>query len=159
RSVVRAEPGWRDKISVAWVLSRDRPMIPPIPNLHDFASRDFKIADASFDHPWGRSVASGLERLVHDLRGVRIGLALSGGAARGMAHLGVLKALDDNGIIPDMIAGTSAGAMTGICYSSGFDPAYCAERFAEDLRPGWIFRQIPQGKHWYLLYKYRTGQF
>ena len=42
----------------------------------------------------GRSLANGLERLVHDLRGVRVGVALGGGAARGMSHLGVLKALE-----------------------------------------------------------------
>jgi predicted acylesterase/phospholipase RssA/CRP-like cAMP-binding protein len=159
QTVAATEASWRDKISVAWVLEGDRPLVPNVPNLPEFASRDFKIAETSFTSPWGRSVASGLERLVHDLRGVRIGLALSGGAARGMAHLGVLKALDENGIIPDMIAGTSAGAMTGIIYSAGFDPAFCADRFAEDLRPGWIFRRLPHGNHWYLVYKYRSGQF
>jgi predicted acylesterase/phospholipase RssA/CRP-like cAMP-binding protein len=159
RAVAEAEHGWRDKISVAWLLDGDKPVAPSISNLPEFASRDFKIADTPLGSPWGRSLAAGLERLVHDLRGVRIGLALSGGAARGMAHLGVLKALDECGIIPDMVAGTSAGAMTGIVYSSGFDPAFCTERFAEDLRPGWIFRRLPHGNHWYLLYKYRTGQF
>ena len=109
--------------------------------------------------PWGRSLASGLERLVHDLRGVRIGVALGGGAARGMSHLGVLKALEQNGIVVDMIAGTSAGAMTGIIYASGLDPDYSADQFATDLRPSWIFRHLPRGNHWYLLYKYRRGHF
>ena len=41
-------------------------------------------------------------------------MALGGGAARGMAHLGVLKALEQHGIVTDMIAGTSVGAMIGI---------------------------------------------
>jgi predicted acylesterase/phospholipase RssA len=109
--------------------------------------------------PWGRSLAGGLERLVHHLRGIRIGLALGGGGARGMAHLGVLKALEQNGIVVDMIAGTSAGAMTGIVYASGLDSDYAADRFSTDLRPGWIFRHIPRGSHWYLVSKYRRGQF
>ena len=43
----------------------------------------------------------------------RVGLALSGGAARGMAHIGVLKALEEAAIPIDMISGTSAGAMVG----------------------------------------------
>jgi len=120
---------------------------------------DFKIADAPFAHPFGPSISNGLERLVHDLRGIRIGVALGGGAARGMAHLGVLKALEQNGIVVDMIAGTSAGAMTGILYSSGIDPDNNADRFATDLRPGWIFRHLPHGNHWYLVHKYRLGQF
>jgi predicted acylesterase/phospholipase RssA len=100
-----------------------------------------------------------MERLVHYLRGVRIGVALGGGAARGMAHLGVLDALDQNGIVVDAIAGTSAGAMTGVMYSAGLDCEYLASRFAADLTPPWIFRQFPNGGYWYLLYKYRRGQF
>jgi NTE family protein len=60
-----------------------------------------------------------MERLIHYLRGVRIGVALGGGGARGMAHLGVLNALDQNGIVVDVIAGTSVGAMTGVLYSAG----------------------------------------
>ena len=118
--------GWRDKISVAWLLEGGSPVVPVVPNLRDLACRDFKIAETPPQLPWGRSLANGLERLVHDLRGVRIGVALGGGAARGMSHLGVLKALEQNGIVVDMIAGTSAGAMTGIMYSAGLDPDYNA---------------------------------
>jgi predicted acylesterase/phospholipase RssA/CRP-like cAMP-binding protein len=151
--------GWRDKISVAWVLKDDCPVVPAVPNLHELICRDFKIAEFPPQLPWGRALANGLERLVHDLRGVRIGVALGGGAARGMSHLGVLKALEQSGIVVDMIAGTSAGAMTGILYSSGMDPDHNASLFATQLRPSWLFRHIPRGNHWYLLYKYRRGQF
>jgi predicted acylesterase/phospholipase RssA len=100
-----------------------------------------------------------MERLVHFLRGVRIGVALGGGAARGMAHLGVLNALDQNGIVADVIAGTSVGAMTGVFYSAGLDCDYLASNFAADLKPPWIFRHLPSGGYWYLLYNYRSGQF
>ena len=48
-----------------------------------------------------------------------IGLALSGGAARGIAHIGVLRALEENKIPIDCIAGTSAGALVGGAYASG----------------------------------------
>ena len=48
-----------------------------------------------------------------------IGLALSGGAARGIAHVGVLRALEENNIPVDAIAGASAGALIGGCYASG----------------------------------------
>jgi len=151
--------GWRDKISVAWLLEGDAPVAPAIPGLHEVVSRDFKVAEQPPERPWGRSLASGLERLVHDLRGVRIGVALGGGAARGMSHLGVLKALEQAGIVVDMIAGTSAGAMTGVVYASGLDCEYSADRFSADLRPGWVFRRLPRGDHWYLLYNYRRGRF
>jgi len=51
----------------------------------------------------------------------RLGLALGGGAARGFAHIGVIKALENSGIVPDVITGTSVGAVVGSLYASGFD--------------------------------------
>ena len=48
-----------------------------------------------------------------------IAMALGGGGALGIAHLGVLKVLHEYGIEPDFVAGTSAGAMVGACYCSG----------------------------------------
>src|SRR4026209_2604713 len=48
-----------------------------------------------------------------------VGLALSGGAARGMAHVGVLRALVENDIRIDCIAGTSAGSIVGGAYAAG----------------------------------------
>jgi predicted acylesterase/phospholipase RssA/CRP-like cAMP-binding protein len=151
--------GWRDKLAVAWLVEEGQSTAPTTPGLNELVSRDFKLSDTPSQSPWGRVLGNGLERLVHDLRGVRIGVALGGGAARGMSHLGVLKALEQNGIVVDMIAGTSAGAMTGIVYASGLDADYSASQFSNDLRPSWIFRCFPSGKHWYLLYKYRRGHF
>ena len=51
-----------------------------------------------------------------------IGIALGGGVARGMAHVGVLRELEKNGIPIDLIAGTSAGALAGACYAAGMTP-------------------------------------
>ncbi len=50
---------------------------------------------------------------------VKIGLALGGGAARGWAHIGVLRGLLEAGIVPDIIAGTSIGAVVGGCHIAG----------------------------------------
>jgi NTE family protein len=50
------------------------------------------------------------------------GLVLSGGGARGFAHIGVLQALNDEGIYPDVISGTSAGALAGVLYADGYTP-------------------------------------
>ena len=49
----------------------------------------------------------------------RIGLALSGGGARGFAHIGVYKAMEELGICPGIISGTSAGSITGAMFASG----------------------------------------
>jgi NTE family protein len=151
--------GWRDKTIIAWLLDSGGVVAPDLPSLRNLACRDYKIVETPPQFPLGRSIASGIERLVHELRGVRVGLALGGGAARGMAHLGVLKALDENGIVVDTIAGTSSGAMTGILYSSGFDGEYLANQFSKDLKPTWFFRRLPRGSQWYLLYKFRRGHF
>lgn len=53
---------------------------------------------------------------------LKIGYCLSGGGVRGIAHLGVMKALDEKGIKPSVIAGTSAGALMGAFYAAGFTP-------------------------------------
>lgn len=50
------------------------------------------------------------------------GLILSGGGARGFAHIGVLRVLEEAGIVPDVIAGTSMGAIIGAFYASGLTP-------------------------------------
>jgi len=53
---------------------------------------------------------------------MKIGIALSGGGAKGIAHLGVLKALDESGIAISVVSGTSAGAICGAFYCSGYRP-------------------------------------
>ena len=53
---------------------------------------------------------------------IKLGLALGGGGARGVAHIGVLKAFEENGITFDFVAGTSAGSIVGAMYSFGKTP-------------------------------------
>lgn len=52
----------------------------------------------------------------------KIGIALSGGGVRGISHLGVLKALNEAGIFPTRVSGTSAGAIVGTMYCYGYSP-------------------------------------
>jgi len=56
-----------------------------------------------------------------------IGLVLSGGGARGIAHLGVLQALEETGLPPDIISGVSAGALIGALYAGGYKPKQLLE--------------------------------
>lgn len=58
----------------------------------------------------------------HDEYKYKLGLSLSGGGAKGFAHLGVLKAMDELNIHPGIIAGTSAGAFAGVLYADGHSP-------------------------------------
>lgn len=57
------------------------------------------------------------------LPGGGIALVLSGGAARGFAHVGVIKALEAHGLKPDLVVGSSAGSIVGALYASGLDGA------------------------------------
>lgn len=58
---------------------------------------------------------------------MKIGIALSGGGSRGLAHLGALKALSELGIKPTMIAGTSAGSLVGAFTAAGYSPDFIFE--------------------------------
>lgn len=58
-----------------------------------------------------------------------VGLVLSGGGAKGIAHVGVIKALEDNDIPIDYVTGTSMGAIVGSLYSCGWSPERMLEFF------------------------------
>src|ERR1700755_1793238 len=62
-----------------------------------------------------------------------IGLALGGGAARGFAHIGIVKTLIAHGILPDVIVGTSIGAVVGGSFAAG--PLDTLETWARGLQP------------------------
>lgn len=83
---------------------------------------------------------------------MRIGLALGGGGARGLAHIAILEAFDELGIKPTMIAGTSIGALIGAAYASGMTAGeirdYCKAAFS---RRGAALKHLYirwQGRFW-----------
>ena len=64
----------------------------------------------------------GLDRMARHLTGHRIGLAMGSGAALGYSIIGILRVLERNGIYPDLISGTSMGALIGSFYAMGCMP-------------------------------------
>lgn len=67
---------------------------------------------------------------------MKIGIALSGGGMRGIAHAGVLKALEENDIKIDIIGGTSSGSLVASLYAMGYSPYYIYllfQRYAKDM--------------------------
>ena len=72
----------------------------------------------------------------------RLGLALGGGAARGFAHIGVIQVLEENGIRPALVAGTSAGSLVAALYAGGMNGrqlAALAENMDEAAVTDWAF--------------------
>src|SRR5690606_22407346 len=64
----------------------------------------------------------------------KVGLALGGGGARGLAHLGVLQHLEKIGLRPDVVSGTSAGAIVAALYAFGLSPKEIFEELSK-LKP------------------------
>lgn len=67
-----------------------------------------------------------------------IGISLSGGGTRGVVHIGALQALEENGIFPEVIAGTSAGSIVGAMYAHGYTPAQIMQ-IASERSLIWMF--------------------
>ncbi|MEW5967759.1 MAG: patatin-like phospholipase family protein [Pseudomonadota bacterium] len=71
---------------------------------------------------------------------IKVAIALGGGAARGFSHIGVIKALEAQGIVPDIVTGTSAGSVVGALYASGlsgFELQQIALGMEEDMLADW----------------------
>src|SRR5690554_452583 len=66
---------------------------------------------------------------------VKIGIALSGGGAKGFAHIGVLKVLEEEGIPIQVVSGTSMGSIVGGLYAIGYTPAMLEEIA---MRDDWV---------------------
>ena len=62
-----------------------------------------------------------------------IGLVLSGGGAKGVAHIGVIRALEENNIPIDYVAGTSMGAIVGGLYAAGYSPDEMMELLGSEM--------------------------
>src|SRR5665647_659096 len=67
----------------------------------------------------------------------KVGLVLSGGGAKGIAHIGLIQALEENGIPIDYITGTSIGAVVGGLYAMGYSPAEMLELIKSDEFKNW----------------------
>lgn len=74
----------------------------------------------------------GIDSIFRRDRKYETGIILSGGGARGFAHAGILKALNEAGIYPDVISGVSAGAIVGALYADGHSPDEIFEIFSQE---------------------------
>lgn len=156
QAILRHAPQLASRIQLVWTAAaKDHlpaanpirlPVRPPIRILYEGEpqSAQFRTHD--------------LVRLAHAMRGIQIGLALGGGGARGIAHLGVLEVLQREGIYFDRVAGTSAGAIIAAGHAAGISLSDIRTFFEKEMTPPAWLRRLPRARQWYLLAMFR-GQF
>ena len=91
--------------------------------------------------------------------GQKVGLVFSGGAAKGLAHVGVLKALEEHEIPIDYIVGTSMGGIIGGCYAAGMSPIQIEQMVLSDQFRRWINGLPETGYNYYYHRSDETPQF
>lgn len=79
----------------------------------------------------------------------KVGLVLSGGGAKGIAHVGVIKALEENGVPVDYVTGTSMGAIVGSLYSCGWSPETMMAMFTSQDFADWSSGTVPKSRQLY----------
>ncbi|MBL7850574.1 MAG: patatin-like phospholipase family protein [Cyclobacteriaceae bacterium] len=82
-------------------------------------------------------------------RGQKVAVVMSGGAAKGLAHVGMLKALEEHEIPIDFVAGTSMGGIVAGCYAAGMSPAQIEEIMLSDDLSRWVNGQLEEGYNYY----------
>ncbi len=118
------------------VLNRFHPGSLPVPISHcepfvlpdDPALPRSSVSAALYvrDHP-GSPLGPPLHRLARKILGTTVGVAMGGGAAFGISHIGVLRVLEDAGIPVDLLAGTSMGSIVALGRAAGLSPAEMLE--------------------------------
>lgn len=91
--------------------------------------------------------------------GQSVGLVLSGGGAKGIAHIGVIQALEDHDIPIDFVAGTSMGAIVGGLYAAGYTPAEMLDMILSKGFASWSTGQIDPNLTYYFLKQPQTPAF
>ena len=102
----------------------------PITALHDVYSHRLLLMRMSISSTLGLAISAcstlpptSVTPAVPEIEPPSVALVLGGGGAKGFAHVGVIKILEENGITPTLIVGTSVGSLVGSLYASGYTPA------------------------------------
>jgi len=157
RKLFAVEPRLVGRVRLVWIMDHNQPFAPPQPPGLGAVAPDFKVVLDEPQRTGSRQQYHGIERLVRHVQGTRIGLALGGGGARGLAHLGALRALERAGIGFDLVAGTSSGALMGVAYAGGWSPQEAIDAFKDALTPPRWLRAAPGGNRLYVWSMFRVG--
>ena len=93
------------------------------------------------------------------LQAQKVGLVLSGGGAKGLTHIGVIRALEENNVPIDYITGTSMGAIIGSLYAMGYTPDEMTEILKSDDFKKWSTGEVEEEYMYYFKRNIPTPEF
>lgn len=157
--LLSAAPELAQRIHLVWILHESDRFAPPLGRELPVHRLDFKVVLGDDPRRPNWRQQQSVQRIVRHLCGTRVGLALSGGGARGFAHLGVLRAFDRAGLSFDLLAGTSIGALTGMSYCAGWNPDEAVPQFGQQLTPPKLLRMVPGGYRWFMYGMFRLHRW
>ncbi|WP_018108469.1 patatin-like phospholipase family protein [Bacteroides propionicifaciens] len=101
----------------------------------------------------------GCALLLPQLKAQRVGLVLSGGGAKGLTHIGVIRALEESGIPIDYVTGTSMGAVIGSLYAMGYSPDDMVELISSEEFKRWYTGQVEADYMYFFKKNRNTPEF
>lgn len=155
RQLLDAEPKLEQRVQFVPCVRYAQPLPRAVPHWLALRKPDARVAYSVTDQNGFGFRARDVARLTHALQGCRLGLALGGGGARGLAHVGVLEALEEQGVYFDHIAGTSVGSMVAASYAAGYAPREILAAMEDELSPPKWTRFVPKGRRLHMLMLFR----
>lgn len=152
KGLLHQQPALGGRLQMVWVQASLGSLAPPPPQLIGISQ---SVVRCQYDPVTYQLRDADLARFQHLMQGIQLGLALGGGGAKGLAHLGVLAAFQENGLYFDQIAGTSVGAIIAAGYASGLDLPHLLDLFNREMTPPWWMRYLPKGSTWHLMGLFR----
>ncbi len=153
-NLLKQQPRLASRLQIVWVQPKSHVLAKVIQ--HGVATKLDEIRCA-YDSKMNNLRPADLARFYHAARGVHLGLALGGGGAHGLAHIGVIAALEENGLFFDRLAGTSAGAIIAGGHGAGFNQKHLLKLFNKEMQLPKFMKFVPKATKWHLLGLFRFG--
>ena len=158
--IVESIPAHRRPIVVICHTNTEEQVPPDLARSDAFECIRVKFTPSNHGQPHEVKLdPASVRRVARCLAGVRIGLALGGGGARGIAHIGVMQVFAQQGIVFDSIAATSAGAIVAGALAAGYSSRAVGQFFRDDMIPPRIFASRPTLRRAHLFYSFLGGRF
>lgn len=156
RMLLRHRPMLSERLHWLWIQRREDGLVPLMRDAPAIRRPPFQVVLQGRDRHTTVDAPS-LSRLVHYVLGKRIGLALGGGGAKGMAHIGVLRVFEEAGIYFDKVAGCSVGSLIGLFHAGGYGSQTLLDLVDKELVPRGPWSASPWSKQLFFWWMFRTG--